>query len=420
MMPVRYIKQKLFTSKGWALLDQVVFSASSFLTTLLLARALGTKSFGAYSLIVLYLYLLLSVSNALIAGPFQVLYAASQRRESYRSSLLILQAGLCVFFGALTAFLVSINAGGIPGVKGNGLALIILVAGFLMQDFFRRLFLVMDQPRKAFILDSLSSILQAGGLLFFCFRGELTIGTGLYVIGLTSIPSVIYAWIAARPVRVSGKDIKDSIRQHLHQGKWLLATAFLQWWANNFLMATAGLFIGFSALAALRLSQTLFGVLNAVLQLLENYTLPRASALLQQENTTTFRNYLHHTGRQTLLFALPFLSAAFLFPGQILSLAGGTEYTGYAYALQGMVLLYAIIILGYPIRIAVRAMLLNREFFMAYLVSGLFSLLTVRLIVQQWQVAGVIAALLINQLLMLVYWHRVLKRKNIVIWKLFM
>lgn len=414
------IKKQLCSPKGWVLLDQVVFSATSFITTLLLARQLGIQLFGAYSLIVLYLYLLLGISSALITGPFQVLYAANPQPGKYISSLALLQLGIILLFCSLTYGLALFNTALLPGLKENIVPVILMLAGFLLQDFYRRILLALNRPRPVFIADALGGLLQSGILLYYYLTGGLTLQSGFYVIGLTYIPSLLFAFPAIGFKRVSLNEIRLVAKLHVHHGKWLLATSLLQWWGNNFLMATAGIFVGYAALGALRLSQTLFGVLNAVLAVLENYALPRASALLHQQNTTGFSKYLYQTGRQTLLFSLPFLLAAFLFPGYILSLAGGAGYTAYAYALQGTALLYIIIVMGYPLRIAIRALLLNKEFFIAYLVSGLFSLVAAKVMVQQWQLAGVIAALLLNQLLMLAYWRHILKNKKIIIWKLFM
>lgn len=185
-------------------------------------------------------------------------------------------------------------------------------------------------------------------------------------------------------------------------------------------MATAGFFVGLAAIGALRLAQTLCGVLNAVLQVLENYSLPRASVILSAENMQQFRDYLFTTGKQTILLAVPFLFTLIAFPRQVMLFAGGAEFIAYTYVLQGMALVYTIILVGYPIRLAIRALLMNREFFIAYAASGIFSLLAVKTIIAQWHLAGVLVALTVNQLLVLFYWTWVLKRKNIVIWKSFM
>jgi O-antigen/teichoic acid export membrane protein len=114
---------------------------------------------------------------------------------------------------------------------------------------------------------------------------------------------------------------------------------------------------------------------------------------------------------------LPVVVCCIVFAKQIFFLCGGADYIEYAYALQGMSILYLIIFTGYPIRIAIRVFLLNREFFFAYCISFLFSLLSAKYLIQQWQLTGVIISLIINQLLMLGYWQMALSRKKFVLWK---
>jgi hypothetical protein len=57
---------------------------------------------------------------------------------------------------------------------------------------------------------------------------------------------------------------KFFLQHHIYQGKWLFLTAVVQWWSSNFFAVTAGIILGPLALAALRLVQSLFGILNVV------------------------------------------------------------------------------------------------------------------------------------------------------------
>ena len=65
---------------------------------------------------------------------------------------------------------------------------------------------------------------------------------------------------------------------HVEQGKWFFMTAISQWWAGNLFVVASGVYLGAVALGALRLAQSLFGILNVILQTFENYVLPQTAS----------------------------------------------------------------------------------------------------------------------------------------------
>lgn len=416
MRSVNPLFATLRSPRGWVLLDQLVFSAGSLGTTLLLARGLGVEAFGRYSALVLFSYLLLSVVNALVVAPFQVRAAGSEDPVRYAGQLLRLLLTLLGFL-----LLIFIAAWQFPFIRTafpavSPLLLLAFLAGFVLQDFFRRIFLATDQPARAFRIGLVSNGLQLPALLVAYWLGYRSAPVSLAIIAFTYLPALLLAF---RYLPLSGNDPAlraGLLRHHWHDGRWLLLTAVLQWWSNNFIVALSGILLGFAALGAFRLAQTLFGVLNALLQVLENYQLPRGARLLH-ESQARARAFLRRIGWQSLVLFIPFLALAWFFPEPLFRLAGGAAYTGYAYALQGMSLLYLLILAGYPLRMAIRLLLLNRDFFIAYTLSFLFSLLAARWLVLEWHLNGVLAALIINQLLMLGYWQWVLYRKNFMLWK---
>ena len=296
------------------------------------------------------------------------------------------------------------------------ISILLLLAGFLMQDFFRRVFLALDKGFEAFIIGFVSGGLQLIILLIFSFNSSLQLNDAIIVIAATYFPAIVLAFKYYGKIVLPIRYFRFYIAKHFSSGKWLLLTAVLQWSASNFLVAASGLFLGVKALGALRLSQTLFGVLNALLQVLDNYALPKA-AIQFNKSAEDLKVYLKLVIKQSLYFLLPIAVLVIIFSKQIFFIAGGTEYVEYSYTLQGMAVLYLVIFLGYPLRIAIRVYMLNRDFFIAYSASFVFSLLSAQYLISQWLLYGVIAALVGNQLLMLAYWQWVLARKQFLLWK---
>jgi O-antigen/teichoic acid export membrane protein len=405
----------LKSDKGWVLADQLVFSGVSFVTTLVLAKNLAIEQFGEYSSVVLYLFLLLSVSGALIVSPFQILQAKNNSK-TYIPALLIMQLGICALLSAITVCIGQFYTGNLFTVVTEWPLVVALLAGFLLHDFFRRLFIATEKMKLAFTIDAINGALQ---LLWFAYAintGSLTLHLSLIIVSATYIPSVLIGMASTLKAIPSVKDILHYTKQHIESGKWLLLSSFFQWWSGNFMVALSGVFLGVKALGALRLAQTLFGVLNALLQMVENYVVPIASKMYEN-SSGSLKHYLQHTTALSLLLVAPFVLVAMLFPREIITSLGGMEYAEYAFAIQGMALLYLVIFLGYPVRIAVRVFMLNRHFFIAYAATFAFSFLTAKAIIMQWNLSGVIMALILNQLLMLGYWQYVLAKKHFVLWK---
>ena len=82
-----------------------------------------------------------------------------------------------------------------------------------------------------------------------------------------------------------------------------------------------------------------------------------------------------------------------------------------------MALLYFVIFIGYPIRMSIRMMLMNRQFLIGYLISFVFSLATFQYLLSVWHLKGAILGLITNQLLMLLYWQYLLIKKDFILWK---
>ena len=406
----------LQSDKGWVLADQLVFSGVSFLTTLVLAKHLAIEQFGEYSSVVLYLFLVLSISGALIVSPFQILQAKYMDSKAYVPTLFVMQLVMCAGLSGITMVIANLYADAFASVVNEWPLIICLLTGFLFHDFFRRIFIATERPKLAFVIDAVSGSLQLGWFVYAVYTTGLTFHLSLVIIAVTYIPSILIGMISTFAVIPSIKDVLFYTKKHVESGKWLLLSSFFQWWSSNFMVALSGLFLGIKALGALRLAQTLFGVLNALLQMVENYVLPIASKMYEK-SAGRLKQYLQHTTLVSLVLLVPFVLVCLLFPQEIITRLGGVDYAEYSFAVQGMAILYVVIFLGYPVRIAVRVFMLNRHFFIAYAASFAFSFLTAKAIIVQWSLTGVIVALILNQLLMLGYWQYVLAKKKFVLWK---
>ena len=393
-------------------IDQAIFSGTNFLLMLFLAQKLDIKSFGIFSTLFLIAYLGMSVTNALIIQPFQVSHFKVLNKKEYFVFLFLGLLCLLLFFNMLIELLFVF----LPILKGYSLyskAIVCFVSGLLIQDFFRKFFLGFTQILNVLLIDSLFLILIV--ILFYFFKDDIQLTNTLWIIGISNLVSSISGLYFIFKNYEKPLSWKLFLQNHLSQGKWLFYSAFLQWSSSNFFVLVSGIYLGIEALGALRLVQSVFGVLNVVLISIENYVLPKV-VFLYSESVTKAKKYLVKISLFGVLFLGVLLLPIFVFSNEIIILAGGVKYQEYGYVVKIMAILYFFIFMNYPIRIAIKVLVLNKIFFYGYVISFVFSVISFHFFLNYFGLYGAVLGLVINQFLMSIYWQNQLKKNQFQLW----
>lgn len=409
--------KRMFTEPtSIVLIDQAIFSGNTFLTTIVLSRLLDPSNFGVYTSIILLIYMIVSVLNAIIIQPLQVSLATVKHKQSYISFTYFMQLLFIILIVITMIFFFKLNLTFFELYKPLSIGICTVTFGFLFHDYLRKLFLAKNEVKNAFIIDSLMAFCHLGVLFFIYFSKSISLNKLLFLFGLGYLPVILFGLWCIRPKFYKINLWKSYILKHYDQSKWLLLTAIVQWWSGNLFVVASGIFIGIKALGAFRLVQSLFGILNVLLQTFENYVLPQTAHLLNKSKNNA-KTYLRQISLKT---AIPFgiiLTFVFLFSKQIIVLAGGDNYVEYAYLVKGMAILYCFIFLGYPIRMAIRALILNKNFFLGYVLSLCFSLVSFNYLLEKWSLNGAIIGLVFSQIIVLAYWQLILIKNKFVLWK---
>lgn len=404
------------TEKGLVLLDQAVFSGNSFIVTALLARFLGIETFGTFSYLVLGLYLLMSMSNAFIIQPMQVAHSKFSINQDYKGFTLLLQLIIAILLLTLS---VIVSTSVFPKIKLlEGISLIhvgILYSAWLLHDFFRKSFLANQEIKNTIVVDCIMASIQLTGIIGLGVTHQLTLNAVIILLAasytISSFTSVALSKLSYQNLNLN----KKYAQYHKKEGSLLFISSLLQWWSSNLFVVASGLFLGAAALGAFRLVQSMFGVLNLLLQTFENYVLPKAAKLFSESKSESKQYLRDITQKGAILFIL-ILVPLFLFSKQAIFLFGGEQYVAYHQVVRGMVILYIIIYAGYSVRIPIRILMLNNSFFIGYCISFIFSLLTFNYLLHHFNISGAIAGLIINQILMISYWHFKLTKHNFTLW----
>jgi O-antigen/teichoic acid export membrane protein len=413
-MRLRLLQQ---SPKTWVLADQAVVSGSSFVTNILIARALGITDYGKFSVILLVQLFMLSIQQAVSTGVLQVMVLRfdQQERHFYIKGVFYAQCLFLLLLSLVGVSLYLIAPALTKGYPGLFVPALIGTIFLLAQDFLRKTLLTLGQEYRAFFIDTLTNAIQLALLGGLMITGGLSLAKASWIIGLTFLPSVALGIAWVKPGRISLPAVRNAFHVHKGQGGWMLLSALLQWFAGNLFVVAAGWWLGLAALGALRLAQYTFGMLNVVLQAIENYTLPKASRI--HDTPTHFNRYLQQVLKKSVILIGPLLLLVVLFAKPLLAFSGGAAYVRYAYVMYGLAATYLLILAGIPVRIALRTKQLNRSYFTGYLLATLFSLLTAKWLILQWGLSGVLTGLFSTQLILLVFWLRTLKTKNVIAWR---
>ena len=396
MVMIDRIKTMLKADKTKVILDQAIFSGTSFITMLILARALGLYEFGIFASVQLYTFLLMSISGAFVIQPMQVLYGKSLDKSAYIASTMYIQTGAVILMA------------------------IVMLLAYLIAVLFSFPWASILIPAGAYgiviIIDALMSFVQVViAVLAYFFHLDVDHVLGLLSLGL--IPGIMYG-VALMSDNFNLLDLRKYTFDHITQARWLAPTAMVQWMTSNFFVASSGLYLGVAALGAFRLVQTLFGLINILLQGLESYILPQAAIRFQRSTDEAYL-YLKNLTKRAILPMSIILGLMFVFADYIIIWAGGDAYMEYGFVIRWMVILYVFILVNYPVRILIRLHEMNHLFLVGYILSFVFSLISAHYLLSNHQLIGAIIGLGINQIILFAIWQYSLNKKEISLWKSF-
>jgi O-antigen/teichoic acid export membrane protein len=414
--PYKYVKTVLSKPITWVMVDQLLVSGINFITTFILAHGLPVSDFARYSGIVLAQMFMLTMQNALVLQPFQLflyrLPGKSCRHTAWWAGFIFITVGLIGMHAARHFF----EQGGIL-TKTQAMYSLCCIEGYLLMDLIRRMLIAEKKITQSIIIDAISNIPQLIVLAYLFYAKELTLDSGLKTISVTYIPAVLVGIFFLQPRFQSLPTFFRIYKMFWKESRWLTATGLLQWSSGNYLVVAATYYIGAQALAAVRLGQSILGVVGVFLQASENYVLPKAAQMLRVSPYMMWR-YVKHYSIGLILISLVISSTLFFFSKPIFFAAGGSQFVEYSSVLQWFALLLMTIAISYPFRILIRVHMQNAHFLVGYIFTTLFSLLAAKWLCISMGMAGVVIGLMFNQIVMVIYWTIILKRKKQMAWTL--
>ena len=390
---------------SWTLVDQAMVSGVNFLVAIVIARFLGIKEFGVFTLLWMSVLFIQSIQMAMISSPMMSIGPKQDNNEraSYYGAVITHQIIFSITSSVFLYIAIILSNYYFPQWSIVDYAFLLSLTVFLSQnqDFIRRLFFIEGRVLAAFLND----VISYGGRLVVLFvlflKAEPSLHSVFWVMSITLSISVISGFLMLYKPSFDYQYNLKILQRHWKMSKWLAGSALMQWTSGNYFIVVAGALFGPISVGVLRAASNIIGISNILFLGLENIVPQSASRHLIVSGVAGLKSYLMKVfifGGAAILALAIFLSA---FSEQILTLLYGKEYADYGYILIWYSMISIISYSIIPLSIGLRTLENTKPLFISYFITTIFSILTASILVATFELNGVMTGMLINNLIML-------------------
>ena len=401
--------------KKWltlALIEQSINSGSSFIFTILLARSMSEEVLGIFFSFNLFYLLCQSIQHSVISAPAYSLVARLNeisKGQTYFKFLVMRQMVLSLLFVSVYTWICLIFIRS----EAKWISLIVciqygLVLLFLLAfDFARKWFIANQRYRNLVVFSSVRYFIQFAGIVLLSRIDIITLnGLGIILLlapGVSLISAVVdknsnfnlnlYSY---------GRLDRKTASQHQKAALDLLPGAIMQWTSGGTYELQALKVLGPSVFAVIKVVQSFVSPLNIINQFAENWMIvffaPKKSGG-KELNDKEFSVRLL-VGVAFILTII--ISAVNLVAPYLLTIFYGPEYFDYGFMVTGYLIVVLLVILNTTIRSYLTANLSTTIIKFAYGASTAFAVGCSYLLVQKFNLHGVIFGAISSQLILLV------------------
>ncbi|GEM_PF-642072 len=404
------------------ILDQMVLSGGNFLLVIALARLWGVSRFGHFALAWMAVLFALSLHQAFVTQPMFTLLGKQSEgdRKAWLGVLLWLHLPVGVILVAV---------GGIIGLLGRwgmlsqvwvyiGVTTAVFTPVYLLQEFLRKAAFAERQIIRPLLADVCCFVLLVIGLGILWWAGALGLVAVFGVWSAAILMSLVWMCpIAERFVQACGplsgvrRCSRRVLSAHYAFSKWLVGKALLQWLSGNAFIIAAASVLGPAAAGAVRIAQNILGLTHVLFLALESIIPLRASYHLHRNGLNAFLHYMHAQAVRYGGLTLIILAGLALWARPIVSLLYGHGAAAWAWVVQGYCGLYVLVFATLMAQFVIRTFEHTRPIFWGYAASATFSLFAATLMVQWWQMPGVLAGLILSQFIPLAIYLLAIRKK---------
>ena len=262
-----------------ALADQIIVSATNFLTGVIIGRACVKEEFGLYMLVFTIVIFMMHWQHSLILVPYTFF---SQRLKGklnaqYTGSSLIQQLALSIFFflALLISGLISFSGFGPVGLIHVMRTLAFFIIFILLREYIRNICFATMSMKTAFVIDCCVAFFQIGGLLLLVRFGMLSAQNTYCVVGIVCGITAL-TWLILNRQKFTLKDSHffSIFWQNWTLAKFLLGSQTASVSSVEIFPWFITIFHGIGATAVFTACRLIVNIVNPVLLGAQNYLIP--------------------------------------------------------------------------------------------------------------------------------------------------
>jgi hypothetical protein len=275
---------------GWGVADQALSSLTNLALGVMVARAVSTTEFGAFTIAFLLYVSFLGLSRALTSEPLVVRFStatAERWSEAARSA-----GGAAFVFGVVSGAIcitIGLLVGGTLGAALEPLGL--MLPGLLVQDMWRFAFFARSTGGAAFFNDFVWAAILFPALGVLIAFGQSTVGWIVFVWGAAATVAAIFGIFQAR-VLPDPRAVGAWWRSQRDLGSRYAGEFAATSGANQAATYGIGAISGLVAVGALRGADLMFGPTNVLFAGLRLTEVPHGARILLQSTRRLVRNSL--------------------------------------------------------------------------------------------------------------------------------
>jgi O-antigen/teichoic acid export membrane protein len=320
-------------NRGLALGDQLIVSATNFITGVIVGRTCTKDEFGLYMLGLSIVLLVLDLQTSLISSPYMVYSPRLPARDRalYTGSALIQH-------GIVAMTVVSILAAGllvvVPTIDLEGLtnvvtAVAVAVSFILLREFTRRVHFANLRFGSAIVLDLSVAIVQIGLLVGLYAQNLVSAVSAFVAIGVACGLGAVAAIYAERSnISIDRRRVVPDLRKNWSIGKWIFASGVL--WTASFNLYP-WILTYFHGASATGVWAACFGVVaigNPFLLGIQNLIGPNISHSFTSLNGRLFKEEVKRFSILFCVSTLPLVLILSILGGWIVGFVYGEKYLG--------------------------------------------------------------------------------------------
>lgn len=245
----------------WGVLDQAISSATNLAPTVLVAGAVGVRSFSAFAAVMTGAILVLGLFRAAVTEPLLVRSPSTRREQGAVSGGAL---GVALMAGATLALALVLVAHVVDGLIGGPLlALAVVLPGLLLQDTSRYLLFARMRHRSALVNDALwLALLVVGFAGARSVDRSVTATSAMLIWGGAGTICGLVSLVQMRGVRPASPGVL--LRANADVARHLILQFAALTGAGHLSLFLLGAVQDLDALGSVRAIQLLFGPLNVM------------------------------------------------------------------------------------------------------------------------------------------------------------